>query len=264
MSKNEKKGTAVITGASSGIGAVYADRLAGQGYDLVLVARRADRLEELAERLRYAYSRKASVISADLADDDDVRRVERAVSTDDSVTLLVNNAGLGGAQVVATADADAAERMIKVNVIALTRLTRAVLPGFLARNRGAIVNIASVLAFDTSFGGIYSGTKAYVVNFTEALQREVAGTHVQAQVVLPGATRTDFWEAAGSDIDQLPKEIIMTADDMVDAALVGLARGEAVTVPALADTAKLDAFLGARQTFYGSLHADKPAARYAA
>ncbi|TPL60235.1 SDR family oxidoreductase [Mesorhizobium sp. B2-4-2] len=264
MSKNENKGTAVITGASSGIGAVYADRLAGQGYDLVLVARRADRLEELAERLRYAYSRKVSVISADLANDDDVRRVERTVSTDDSVTLLVNNAGLGGAQVVATADADAAERMIKVNVIALTRLTRAVLPGFLARNRGAIVNIASVLAFDTSFGGIYSGTKAYVVNFTEALQREVAGTDVQAQVVLPGATRTDFWEVAGSDIDQLPKEIIMTADDMVDAALVGLARGEAVTVPALADTAKLDAFLGARQTFYGSLHADKPAARYAA
>lgn len=233
MSKNEKKGTAVITGASSGIGAVYADRLAGQGYDLVLVARRADRLEELAERLRYAYSRKVSVISADLADDDDVRRVERAVSTDDSVTLLVNNAGLGGAQVVATADADAAERMIKVNVIALTRLTRAVLPGFLARNRGAIVNIASVLAFDTSFGGIYSGTKAYVVNFTEALQREVAGTDVQAQVVLPGATRTDFWEVAGSDIDQLPKEIIMTADDMVDAALVGLARAKPSPCPRL-------------------------------
>ncbi|RUT94948.1 SDR family NAD(P)-dependent oxidoreductase, partial [Mesorhizobium sp. M7A.T.Ca.TU.009.01.3.2] len=125
------------------------------------------------------------------------------------------------------ADADAAERMIKVNVIALTRLTRAVLPGFLARNRGAVVNIASVLAYETSFGGIYSGTKAYVVNFTEALHREVEGTEVKVQVVLPGATRTDFWELAGSDIDQLPKEIIMSADDMVDAALVGLARGEA-------------------------------------
>jgi short-subunit dehydrogenase len=164
--------------------------------------------------------------------------------------------------VVATADADAAERMIKVNVIALTRLTRAVLPGLLARNRGAIVNIASVLAYETSFGGIYSGTKAYVVNFTEALHREVAGTNVKVQVVLPGATRTDFWELAGSDIDQLPKEIIMSADDMVDAALVGLAKGEAVTVPALADAGKLDTFLGARQAFYGSLHADKPAARY--
>lgn len=263
MSTKDNKGTAVITGASSGIGAVYADRLAGQGYDLVLVARRADRLQELADRLTYAYGHKVKVIAADLSDDGDVRRVEQAIAGDESVTLLVNNAGLGGQQVVATSDADAAERMIKVNVIALTRLTRAALPGLLARNRGAVVNIASVLAFDTSFGGIYSGTKAYVVNFTEALQREVAGTQVKVQVVLPGATRTDFWELAGSDIDKLPSEIIMTADDLVDAALVGLARGEAVTVPGLADTAKLDTFLGARQGFYGSLHASKPAARYA-
>ncbi|MCA0029598.1 SDR family NAD(P)-dependent oxidoreductase [Mesorhizobium sp. B263B2A] len=262
MSAENNKGTAVVTGASSGIGAVYADRLAGQGYDLVLVARRADRLAELAEKLRHTYDRKVSVISADLANDDDVRRVEQAVTADESITLLVNNAGIGGQAVVATADVDAAERMIKVNTIALTRLTRAVLPGLLARNRGGIVNIASVLAFDTSFGGIYSGTKAYVVNFTEALHREVAGTNVKVQVVLPGATRTDFWELAGTDIDNVPKEIIMTADDMVNAALVGLARGEAVTVPALADTAKLDTFLAARQAFYGSLHADKPAARY--
>ena len=231
MSKQDNKGTAVVTGASSGIGAIYADRLAGQGHDLVLVARRVDRLEELADKLRSRYGRKVGVISADLADDGDLRRVEQAIAADDSVTLLVNNAGLGGQQLVATADADAAERMIKVNVIALTRLTRAVLPGFLARNRGAVVNIASVLAFDTSFGGIYSGTKAYVVNFTEALHREVAGTQVKVQAVLPGATRTDFWELAGSDIDQLPKEIIMTADDLVDAALVGLARGEAVSEP---------------------------------
>ncbi|MER9952539.1 SDR family oxidoreductase [Mesorhizobium sp. M0047] len=264
MSGQSNKGTAVVTGASAGIGAVYADRLAGQGYDLVLVARRADRLEDLAEKLRNAYDRKVSVISADLANDNDLRRVEQAISADDSVTLLVNNAGLGGAQVVATADADIAERMIKVNVVALTRLTRAVLPGLIARNRGAIVNIASVLAYDTSFGGIYSGTKAYVVNFTEALQREVADTQVKVQVVLPGATRTDFWEIAGSDIDSVPQEIVMSADNLVDAALVGLARGEAVTVPGLADPAKLDTFLGARQVFFGSLHANKPAARYAA
>ncbi|ESY69088.1 SDR family oxidoreductase [Mesorhizobium sp. M1050] len=264
MSGQSNKGTAVVTGASAGIGAVYADRLAGQGYDLVLVARRADRLEDLAEKLRNAYDRKVSVISADLANDNDLRRVEQAISADDSVTLLVNNAGLGGAQVVATADADVAERMIKVNVVALTRLTRAVLPGLIARNRGAIVNIASVLAYDTSFGGIYSGTKAYVVNFTEALQREVADTQVKVQVVLPGATRTDFWEIAGSDIDSVPQEIVMSADNLVDAALVGLARGEAVTVPGLADPAKLDTFLGARQVFFGSLHANKPAARYAA
>ncbi|WP_352620032.1 MULTISPECIES: SDR family NAD(P)-dependent oxidoreductase [unclassified Mesorhizobium] len=140
-----------------------------------------------------------------------------------------------------------------------TSLTRAVLPGLLSRNRGAIVNIASVLAFDTSFGGIYSGTKAYVVNFTEALQREVAGTKLAVQVVLPGATRTEFWEAAGSDIADVPAEIVMTADD-----LVGLAKGETVTAPGLSDPAGLETYLGARQGFFGSLLAGKPAARYAA
>lgn len=262
MSTKDNKGTAVITGASSGIGAVYADRLAGQGYDLVLVARRADRLQELADRLAYAYGRKVKVIAADLSDDADLHRVEQATAADESVTLLVNNAGLGGQQVVAKADADAAGRMIKVNVLALTRLTRAVLPGLLARNRGAIVNIASVAAYGTAIGGIYSGTKAYVVNFSEALQREVAGTGVRVQVVLPGPIRTDFWDASGASLDALNQDWVMTADDLVDAALAGLAQGETVTVPGLADPAKLAAFIGARDSFYGSLFAGKPAARY--
>ncbi|WP_296744083.1 SDR family oxidoreductase [Mesorhizobium sp.] len=263
MSTKDNKGTAVITGASSGIGAVYADRLAGQGYDLVLVARRADRLQELADKLAYAYGHKVKVIAADLSEDADVRRVEQAIAADESVTLLVNNAGLGGQQVVATADADAAERMIKVNVVALTRLTRAVLPGLLARNRGAIVNIASVAAYGTAIGGIYSGTKAYVVNFSEALQREVGGTEVRVQVVLPGPIRTDFWELSGADLNSLNQDWVMTVDDLVDAALAGLAQGETVTAPGLADPAKLGSFIGARDSFYGSLLAGKPAARYA-
>src|SRR5690242_12644699 len=168
MSTKDNKGTAVITGASSGIGAVYADRLAGQGYDLVLVARRADRLQDVADRLAYAYGRKVKTIVADLSVDADLHRVEQAVATDDSVTLLINNAGVAGLETIADADADTAERMIKVNVIALTRLTRAVLPGLLARNRGGIINIASVVAYGIAVGGIYSGTKAYVANFTEA------------------------------------------------------------------------------------------------
>ncbi|MBN9216706.1 MAG: SDR family oxidoreductase [Mesorhizobium sp.] len=264
MSRNDSKGTAVITGASSGIGAVYADRLAGQGYDLVLVARRADRLEELAEKLRYAYDRKVSFIAADLSDDEDVRRVERVISADESVKLLVNNAGLGGQMVIAKADADAVERMIKVNVIALTRLTRAVLPVLLARNHGGIINIASVAAYGIAVGGIYSGTKAYVVNFTEAVQKEVAGTGVRAQVVLPGPIRTEFWELSGADIDSLNQDWVMTVDDLVDASLTGFAQGETITAPGLADAAKLDAYLGARDSFYVSLIGGKPAARYAA
>ncbi|MDX8433204.1 SDR family oxidoreductase [Mesorhizobium abyssinicae] len=263
MSTKDNEGTAVITGASSGIGAVYADRLAGQGYDLVLVARRADRLQEVADRLAYAYGRKVTTIVTDLADDADLRRVEQAIATDESVTLLVNNAGMGGIETVANADADAAESMIKVNVVALTRLTRAALPGLLARNRGAIVNIASVVAYGIAVGGIYSGTKAYVVNFTEALQKEVAGTAVKAQVVLPGPIRTEFWDASGISLDRINQDWVMSADDLVDAALAGLAQGETVTAPGLADPAGLDTYLVARDQFYGSLFAGKPATRYA-
>ncbi|AZO22271.1 MULTISPECIES: SDR family oxidoreductase [unclassified Mesorhizobium] len=263
MSKTDNKGTAVITGASSGIGAVYADRLAGQGYDLVLVARRADRLQEVADRLAYAYGRKVKTLVADLADDADLRQVEQAIATDESVTLLVNNAGMGGIETVAEADADAAERMIKVNVVALTRLTRAVLPGLLKRDRGAIVNIASVVAYGIAVGGIYSGTKAYVVNFTEALQKEVAGTKVRVQSVVPGPIRTEFWDASGISLDRINQDWVMSADDLVDAALAGFAQGETVTAPGLADAAGLDTYLGARDQFYGSLFAAKPAARYA-
>jgi len=258
------KGRAVVTGASSGIGAVYADRLARQGYNLVLVARRADRLEQLAERLRADHGSDVAILAGDLADDADLRRIEQAIAADERVTLLVNNAGLGGAPEVAKADADAAERIIKVNTIALTRLTRAALPGMIARRHGAIVNIASVLAFDVSFGGIYSGTKAYVVNFTEALQRELAGTGVAAQVVLPGPVRTEFWDVAGSDTSGLPTEIIMSAEDLVDAAIAGLTLGEQLTAPGLADPKRWDVFLDARKAFFDGLVAGKPAARYAA
>lgn len=264
MSTKDNKGTAVITGASSGIGAVYADRLAGQGYDLVLVARRADRLQEVADRLAYAYGRKVETIVADLSVDTDLRRVEQVVSADDSVTLLINNAGMGGLETIADADADAAERMIKVNVVALTRLTRAVLPGLLKRNRGAIINIASVVAYGIAVGGIYSGTKAYVVNFTEALQKEVAGTNVKVQSVVPGPIRTEFWDVSGISLDRINQDWVMSADDLVDAALAGLALGETVTVPGLADLAELNTYLGARDHFFGSLFSGKPAARYAA
>ncbi|HEY4191437.1 MAG TPA: SDR family oxidoreductase [Mesorhizobium sp.] len=258
----QDKGTAVVTGASSGLGAIYADRLAKQGHDLVLVARRADRLEALAKDIRAASGRKVTVIVANLADDGDLRRVEQAISADDSVSVLVNNAGIGGQAVLAEADADDAERQIKVNILALTRLTRAVLPGMIARDRGAIVNIASVLAFDVSYGGIYSGAKAYVVNFTEGLQAELAGTKVAAQIVAPGPIRTEFWDVAGASLSSLPESIIMTGDDLVDAALAGLAKGEGFTAPGLANAEAWDAYKGARNGFYGQLIAGKPAARY--
>jgi short-subunit dehydrogenase len=263
MSTIENKGTAVVTGASAGIGAVYAERLAKRGYDLLLVARRADRLEALATQIGKKHGRKVSTFVADLGDDGDLGRLEAKIAGDDTITLLVNNAGIGGQGVVAEADADAIARQIKVNVIALSRLTCAVLPGLIAKGRGAVVNVASVLAFSTVFGGIYSGTKAYVVNFTEGLQGELEGTGVKAQVVLPGPVRTEFWEIAGGDISVLPQEIVMTAEDLVDAAIAGLEQGEKFTAPGLADLAEVEKFQEARGAFYGKLVAGKPAARYA-
>ena len=264
MSKIESRGTAVVTGASSGLGAVYAERLAERGYDLLLVARRAERLEALAETIKRKHGRSVSAFAADLADDGDLRRLEDRIAGDDSITLLVNNAGIGGQKVVAEADAEDIAQQIKVNVVALSRLTRAVLPGLIRRGSGAVVNIASVLAFDTGFGGIYSGTKAYVVNFTEGLQRELEGTGVKAQVVLPGPIKTEFWDVAGGDISALPSEIIMSAEDLVDSALTGLSQGEQFTAPGLADIAELEKYQQARGAFYGKLIAGKPALRYAA
>jgi short-subunit dehydrogenase len=264
MSRIENRGTAVVTGASSGLGAVYAERLAGQGFDLLLVARRADRLEAVAQTIKGKHDRSVSTFAGDLADDRDLHRLEDRIAGDESITLLVNNAGIGGQKVVAQADAEGIAQQIKVNVIALSRLTRAVLPGLIRKGRGAVVNVASVLAFDTGFGGIYSGTKAYVVNFTEGLQRELEGTGVKAQVVLPGPIKTEFWDIAGGDISTLPPEYIMTAEDLVDSALAGLSQGEQFTAPGLADVTDLKKYQEARGAFFGKLIAGKPAARYAA
>lgn len=264
MSKNENKGTAVVTGASAGIGAVYAERLARAGYDLLLVARRADRLEALAGKIREKHGHAVAIFAADLADDGDLRKVEERIAGDDKITLLVNNAGIGGSKVVAEADAEGIAQQIKVNVIALSRLTRAVLPGLIRKGRGAVVNVASIVAYDTILGGIYSGTKAYVVNFTEALERELEGTGVKVQVVLPGPVKTEFWDIAGADISTLPPEIVMSAEDLVDSALTGLAQGEHFTAPGLADLSEVEKFRQARGAFYGKLIAGKPAARYAA
>jgi short-subunit dehydrogenase len=260
----EYRGTAVVTGASAGIGAVYAERLANQGYDLLLVARRADRLEALAETIRQNHGHAVAIFAADLADDGDLRKVEQRIAGDDKITLLVNNAGIGGSRVLAEADAESIAQQIKVNVIALSKLTRAVLPGLIKKGRGAVVNVASIVAYNTILGGIYSGTKAYVVNFTEALENELQGTGVKAQVVLPGPVKTEFWDLAGADINTLPPEIIMTTEDLVDSALAGLEQGEHFTAPGLSDLAEVQKFKQARDAFYGKLIAGKPAARYAA
>ena len=256
------KGTALITGASTGIGAVYADRLAKRGYDLILVARNEERLSEAAARLK-STGRRIETITADLMKKEDVQRVAERLDTDSTITALVNNAGLGSARRLLDEKIDDLESMIYLNVTALTRLALAALPGFVTRKNGLLINIASVVALAPDLlNGTYSGTKAYVVNFTQALKNELAGTGVTVQAVLPGATATPFWEKAGRPVDDLPAEMVMTAEDMVDASLAGLDQRELVTIPTLPDVADWEKYEAARKALGPNLSRQMPAARY--
>src|SRR5271170_7608901 len=256
------KGTALITGASIGIGAVYADRLAKRGYDLILVARSEEKLSEVAARLK-SLGRRIEMISADLTKKEDVQRVAERLSTDPTITALVNNAGAASVAKLLDSKIDDLEAMIHLNVTALTRLALAALPGFVARKNGLLINIASVVALAPDLlNGTYSGTKAYVVNFTQALKNELEGTGVTVQAVLPGATATPFWAKAGRPVEDLPSEIVMTAENMVDASLAGLDQHELITIPALPDSADWDRYEAARKALGPNLSRQKPAARY--
>lgn len=259
------KGTALITGASSGIGAIYADRLARRGYDLILVARNQRRLDELARRLGDDTGRAVEVVAADLGNKADLGRVEKILQTDASITLLVNNAGVGATAPLLASDADKMDEMITLNVNALTRLTYASVPGFVARGAGAIINIASIVGVAPELlNGVYGGSKAFVLAFTLSLQKELADKNIRIQAVLPGATATDFWGIAGTPLEHVPSEIVMPAEDMVDAALAGLDLGERVTIPSLPDAADWEAYEAARQRLMPNLSRSAPAARYRA
>ncbi|CAB3629444.1 SDR family NAD(P)-dependent oxidoreductase [Achromobacter pestifer] len=265
MSLHQSSGTALITGASSGIGAVYAHRLAHRGYNLILVARNRQRMDALASRLSDETGRTIEVITADLNDKSDLARVEHVLRTDASITLLVNNAGLGAVAPLLMADVDKMTGMIDLNVTALTRLTYAAIPGMVARGGGAVINIASIVAINPEvLNGVYGGSKAFVLAFSQSLKHELADKNIRIQAVAPGATATDFWEAAGTSLQQVPSEIVMRAEDMVDAALAGFDRGELVTIPALPDVADWDAYEAARQTLIPNLSGRTAAKRYQA
>lgn len=259
----EAKRTALITGASSGIGAIYADRLARQGYDLVLVARSGDKLEKVAASIRRDTDRKVETLTADLASAEELRMIETRVANDRSLSMLINNAGIGSTARALDADIDTMSAMVALNVNALMRLSYAAIPAFVAQGRGTIVNIASIVAVAPEvLNGVYGGTKAFVLAFSQNLRRELEGTGVHVQVVLPGATATGFWDVAGTPVEHLPGAIVMRADDLVDAALAGLARSEFVTIPSLHDETRWDAFESARQAMAGELSANTPATRY--
>ena len=262
MSAPGLKGTALITGASTGIGAVYADRLARRGYDLILVARSQEKLSEVAARLE-ATGRSVETMTADLTRREDVQRVAERLSTDATITALVNNAGTASVGKLLDSNIDELELMINLNVTALSRLALAALPGFVARKSGLLINIASVVALAPErLNGTYSGTKAYVVNFTQALKQELEGTGVTVQAVLPGATATPLWEKAGRPVEHLPSEIVMTAEDMVDASLAGLDQHEVITIPSLPNIADWEKFEEARKALGPNLSRRKAAARY--
>ena len=257
------KGTALITGASSGIGAVYADRLARQGYDLILVARSRARLNTLANHLSDQTGRTVEVVAADLKNKADSLRVEQILRNDASITLLVNNAGVGAVNSLLASPVDDMEAMINLNVTALMRLAYAVVPGFVARGTGTVINIASIVAIaPETLNGVYGATKAFVLGLSQSMQHELADKGVRIQAVLPGATATDFWNVAGNPVENLPKEIVMSAEDMVDAALVGLAAGEVVTIPGLHDGSQWDRHEAQRKTLSGLFHNTAPAPRY--
>jgi short-subunit dehydrogenase len=239
-------GTALITGASTGIGATYADRLARRGYNLVLVARDGRRLQTLAERLRAETAINVEVVKADLTDAADLNRVERHLSADQKLSMLVNNAGIGGPSFLGEAP-DKIESLLRLNVVAATRLASAAAEAFVKRAGGTIINISSAAALAPDyFAAHYSGSKSYLLAFSQALHREVSESGVFVQVVMPGVVRTEIWERSNLDLSKFHPGTIMEAGEVVDAALAGLDQREAVTIPSLPNMADWDSFNAAR------------------
>ncbi|SNT24821.1 SDR family NAD(P)-dependent oxidoreductase [Sphingopyxis indica] len=255
--------TALITGASTGLGAVYADRLARRGYDLVLVARNGAQMEELAARLRAETGRTIDVLPADLTLAADVARIEQRLADDAAIALFVNNAGMSLTGGTLENGAAEIERIIALNITAAARLAIAAGRAFGARGKGGIVNIASVLALAPEmFEGVYSGSKAFLLNLSLALANSLREQGVHVQAVLPGATRTEIWERSGKDVNAFPADMVMDAGDLVDAALVGLDRREEVTIPPLADEAQWTAMQQARLAMGPGLSRREVAGRY--
>jgi short-subunit dehydrogenase len=223
---------ALITGASSGIGEAFAERLARDGWDLTVVARSLDALEALAKDLRESRGVEVEIVDADLTDAAALRRVEARISEEPVFDLVVNNAGFGTTGAFAESDVDEEESEILLNVVALVRLSRAALGGMVARGRGGIINVSSLAGLGPNpFLATYAATKAFVNSFTEALHEELRGTGVRVQVLCPGFTRTRFQERAGVDPGTIPSILWMDAAPVVDASLAALESDELVCVP---------------------------------
>ena len=253
--------TALITGASSGIGATYAERLARRGHDLVLVARDNARLEMLAARLRQETGVAIELLPADLTRRDDLVTVEARLRDDTAIGILINNAGIAQSGGFIDQSADSIERLMTLNTTALTRLAAAVAPRLAEAGEGAIVNIGSVVGLAPELGmSVYGATKAFVLFLSQGLSLELAPKGVYVQAVLPAATRTEIWERAGIDINTLPE--VMDVGELVDAALVGFDRRESVTIPPLHVAARWDTLNATRQALLTDIRQAQAAERY--
>jgi hypothetical protein len=223
---------ALVTGASAGIGRAFAERLARDAWDLVVVARRRERLDELATRLSDVHGRQIDVLQADLTQPDGVRAVEERIAKEPTLELLVNNAGFGTAGPFAELDRDAEEEEIRLNVLALVRLTHAALAAFRSRGHGSVVNVSSLAGFQpATYNATYGATKAFVNSFTQAVAEELRGTGLKLQLLCPGFTRTEFQEVAGVPTDRIPGFAWMTPEAVVDASIEGLRRGDLIVIP---------------------------------
>lgn len=246
-SKSKTHPRALITGASSGIGAAFAERLARDNYELIIVARRVGRLEALAKVLKAKYHAPVEVLAADLSDPDQLKTVEQRITHDSALDMLVNNAGFGGYQPFINLDPNKSDELIRLQVTAVTRLTRAALPLMISSGKGTIINVSSRLAFSGSLTApslpkraVYAGTKAYINTFTQILHSELTGTGVTVQALCPGVVRTEFHERMGMDPSRIPTSMVMKPEDVVEASLAGLRLGEVVCIPALVDLTLLD------------------------
>lgn len=256
-------GTALVTGASSGIGAVYADRLARRGYDLILVARDAKRLEALAAKLRDVTGRTISVLAADLTERADLAKVDARLADDATITMLVNNAGMSLTGNLLDSPVASVEKLIALNITAPTLLAGAAARAFSNRGAGAIINLSSVLAIaPETYDGVYCGSKAFILSLSQSLAVALEPKNIRIQAVLPGATRTEMWARSGKDVDAIPPELVMDVDDLVDAALVGFDAGETVTVPPLADEGLWQAMTKARLAIQPVMSRREVAVRY--
>lgn len=251
----------LITGASSGIGATYAERFARRGHDLVLVARDRARMEALATRLRHETGVAIDVLQADLTNPGDLAAVEARLRDDARIGILVNNAGASVSGGFIEQATDDVARIVALNTTALIRLASAVAPRLAKAGEGSIINIGSVVGLAPELGmTVYGATKAFVLFLSQGLDLELAPRGVYVQAVLPAATRTEIWERAGADINSLPA--VMEVGELVDAALLGFDRRETVTIPPLHDAAQWDAYQAARRAMLPGFQQEHAAERY--